>query len=474
MGLFTQALEQRSARYTTTNPRNPAYWVERLFGGGTMTATGIAVGEAEGWRVAAIYLGCRLVGEDIGGLPAPILLPDPKRPKASIEDRSHPAWRLLNRKPNPEMGALDFRGTLTGHAAIRGTAFAEKELDQGLRTRALWPLNPARMKMLRAGRDVQINGAPDGELAYVYTLPDGQEKLFRKELIFRLPGFGSNGLRGHSIITLAREGIALALAAEEYGARFYANNARPDFVLKHAGSPSPAAKKNLRESWDSSHRGLSNAHRVAILEEGLELEKIGMSNVDAEWVASQKQSVIQFARWLRINPTKLMDLDNSGDRANVEHLSIDYVQGIAPWALRWEQALDVHGVVDEPHYVKHTFNGLLRADLKTRSDYYHAMKLDGNLTANDVLALEDMPLSDAPAADELLVPQNMLPASSYDEHGMTYQQRVDAASALVRVGFEPAEALAALNLPPIAHTGLVPTSIQIDPTLLPKAQGGTQ
>jgi HK97 family phage portal protein len=472
VGLLARQLEYR-ARYTTTNAKNPAYWVERLFGGGTMTATGISVTDEEARRVPAILGGLRMVSEDVGGIGMPIMAPDPTRPKASAEQRDHPAWDLLNWVANPELrlSAIDFKGVLTGHAMLRGDGFAEIDWSRGMQPRALWPLRPDRMTVGIAGVTHDIKGAPDGALAYVYRLPSGEEKLLNPMNVLHLKGFGGDGLRGYSVLRLMREGIALSLAAEEHGARFYGNDATPSLALKHPMPLSGKAKKKLREGWESGHRGLSNANRMAILDEGMALEKIGMDLQDAEYVATRLFQVSEFARALRIPVTELADL-SKGVKSNVEQESIKYVKGIVPWGNRWKQAFRISGITTAPYYVEPNFRHLMKGDMAARSSFYHAMRLDGNYTANDVLALEDMPLSDSPIADELLVPQNMLPASAYDENGMTYKDRIDAVGNLARAGYDPEAALAALNLPDIKHTGLVPITVQVDPSALTQ-QGGT-
>lgn len=474
MGVLSNTLEQR-ARNQVTNPRNPAYWLERLFGG-TATATGISVGVPEALRVSAILGGVRSVGEDIGGAPLPVRRPDPARAKATEDAREHFAWDLLNWRPCPEMTAIDFRGALTGHAFLRGTGFAEIVFDQGMRVTQLWPLRPDRVRIVRSGVDTRIEGVPEGEIAFVVTMPSGEQRVLLRQFVFTLPGFGSNGIVGYNVVELMREAIALSLAAEEHGARFYANDARPGLVMTHPGNPSDTAIEHLQKSFEKRHRGLSNAHRMAILEEGIDVKEVGMKLADAEYVATRKFAVDEFCRATRI-PRSKMAVD-SANKSTSEQEDLDYVKALTPWAIRWEQRLRFHNVTPAPYVAKHTLSYLVRGDMKTRSEYFHSMRLDGNMTGNDVLALEDMPLSDSPAADELLIPVNMRPASAYDESGLTLGERESLANDMVLRGFDPTEARERFGLPPVKHTGLVPTAVQLDPEtsakLAAKLTGGTQ
>lgn len=475
MGVLSATLEQR-ARYQTTSAKNPAYWVERLFGGGSATATGISVGVPEALRVSTILGITRTFGEDIGGAPLPVRRPDPKRPKATIDARDHFAWDLLNWQPCPEMSAMDLRGALTGHAVLRGTGYAEIEWTAGMEAKALWPLRPDRVRMVRSGVDTRIEGVPEGHIAFVVTLPGGEQRVLLRHQVFVLPGFGSDGLRGYNVVELMREAIALTLAAEEHGARFYGNDATPSMALMHPGNPSDNALKNIRQSFEKRHRGLSNAHRMAVLEEGISIEKIGMTLQDAQYVATRQFAVEEFARAFRMPISKLAV--DRGNKSTSEQEDLDYVKALTPWAIRWEQRLRLHGITPAPFMARHTLSYLVRGDLAARADYFHNMKLDGNMSSNAVLALEDMPLSDDPIADDLLIPVNMVPSSAFDETGMTLSQRITLANDMVLRGFDPAEARKAMGLDPVAHSGLVPTALQLDPEtsakLAAKLAGGAQ
>jgi len=458
-GFLTPALRELRWRVQTTNPRNPAYWLTRMFG--AQTATGIRVDGDTALNFSAVFASCRIYAQDVGTLPFPVYRTQGGK---RVKDRSHPAWKLLNEKANPEMEAFAFRGALQGHEVLRGNGFAEIEWDQAMRPRALWPLRPDKMRLVRNGREVEIAGAPDGQLIYLYTLPSGQEKPFAPENILHLRGYSPDGLWGYSIVQLAREGIGLELAAQEYLGRFYANDARPGMAIKvpPALKLSDSALKNLKESWEGAHRGLSNAHRMAILEEGLDITQIGMNHDDAEFMASRRYNVTEWSRWTRLPPHMLADLERA-TFTNIEHQGIEYVKfSIRPKCVAWEQALLRSGVVKEPSFAEHNVEGLLRGDSAARGAFFQQLRAASAITSNQIAEYENLPTSDDPAADQLWYPLNSLPASAFDENGMTMKAKVEAVGVLVRAGFEPAEALAAMGLPTIAHTGLVPITVQVD------------
>lgn len=75
-----------------------------------------------------------------------------------------------------------------------------------------------------------------------------------------------------SPIDQAREAIGLALATEEFGARFFGNGARPGGVLEHPGAVKDPEK--LRESWNKVYQGTRNSNKVAVLEEGMKYHEL--------------------------------------------------------------------------------------------------------------------------------------------------------------------------------------------------------
>lgn len=471
MGFLDRALQVRASTTSSGNPADPAYWLSRLFGGES-TSSGIRVDDATAMRFSAVYSGCRIYAQDVGTMPFPVLQ---RVGDKTTQDRAHPAHALLNKAGNPEMTAAGVRGTLQGHAALRGNAFAEIEWDQAMRPRALWPLRPDKMRLARNGKDVEIAGAPAGQLVYRYTLPSGQEKAFAPANIFHLRGYSWDGLWGWSIVRQAREGIAVALAAQEYLGRYYANDGRPGLILEHPNTLSDKASANLRTSWDESHVGLSNAHRVAILEEGMKIADVPMTFDDAQFLEQRKFEITEIARWFRLPPHLLADLDRSTNN-NIEHQGLEYVKfSIRPWCVAWEQELAMKGVVREPWHAEHNMEGLMRGDAASRAAYYQSMRAAGGITPRIIASKENIDLGDDPALDQVLIPLNSVMASAFDENGMTYQQRIESVGVLVRAGFEPEAAAAALGLPSIAHTGLVPVTVTIDPEKLPaKSTEATQ
>ena len=263
MGLLTTLLERRSINVPAVPLTHES--LLSLFEG-TRSATGRAVSQQTAMQVSAVFACVRGRAETVASLPWPVY----KRLRGGGKERDpeHPLYELLHDQPNERQSAIEFREDMVGHLDLWGNAYAEIERDGAGRVRALWPLRPDWVVEQR------VNDRP----YYVVSLPDGTRKGLPADRVWHCRAF-----MGLSIIAQAREAIGLAMAGEEYGARFFSNDSRPGGVLKHPGKLQPEGFKRLKESWEAAHSGLSNAHRVAILEEGTEWQQSGIAPEDAQW-----------------------------------------------------------------------------------------------------------------------------------------------------------------------------------------------
>lgn len=469
LDLFAAGARELRWRTDSTNPQNPAYWLTRMFG--QQTSTGITVTDDLALSVTTVYSAIRNLSDDIGTLPYPVYEETPSGERGR-KVRSHPTARILNGRANPEMPASALRTTVQGHAVLRGNGYAEIEFDSAERPKAMWPLITSRMRLVRNGRDVEVQGLRDGGLVYEYTLPSGERRLFAPERIFHLRGFGSNGLEGYSFLRYGAESIAAAAAIRAYGGAFFGNDATPPLVLKTAGQIDEDTGKKLRSSFEAMHRPLENKHRMAILEGGLELEKIGINPEEAQAVDFRKYARSDLAEWVRMPPDKVGDFDRM-TFTNAEHSDIFYVKyTLRSWFVRWDQETNSK-LLPSGLVAEHNAEGFLRGDTKTRSESYRERFNASSITPGEIRRIENQEPTGAPGEDQLWFPMNMKPASAYDANGMTLLDKVNAASVLVKAGYDPAAAAAAVGLPPIAHTGLVPVTVTVDPATLEPGKGAS-
>lgn len=392
MGFLTTLLERRE------HPSSHSGW-ERIFGGGMTSHAGVAVTEESALSLSTVFACARVLGESVAMLP---LLTYRRRADGGKERaQDHPLYRLLHDQPNPEMTAFEWREVKTVHVALRGNSYSEIEWSGGGRPLALWPLNPAKMEVVRT----------NGELRYLYNLPNGTVANLPAWRVHHVRGMSGNGIQGYSVVRLAMQAIGLGLGTEEFGAKWFGNGARPGFLLKVPGRLSDQAYIRLKESWNADHQGLSNAHRVKILEEGLDTANVGVSPEESQFLETRKFQVNEIARWFRIPPHMVGDLENASF-SNIEEQGLEFViYTLMPWLVRDEQALSRDLLTEteqQTFFVKYLVNGLLRGNVQARYQAYSTAVLNGLMSPNEVRILEDM--NPYEGGDTYLLPLNMVPA----------------------------------------------------------------
>lgn len=357
------------------------------------TASGVTVTEESALRLAAVYACVRVLAETVATLPLFVYerLPGGGRRRAP----DHPLYDLLHSNPNPEMTRVDFMETVMGHVALWGNSVSQIEWLRSGRPAALWPVQPNRVvvKRDRAGRIVY-------EVDSKATLQTGE--------VVHARGLSGNGLVGYSPIRLMRESIGLGLAAQEYGAAFFSNDATPSGILMHPGELGKEGTDNILESWDAQHRGAGNSHRIQVLEEGMKYEAIGIPPEDAQFIETRKFQRTEIASIFRVPPHLIMDLERSTNN-NIEHQSIEFtVHTIRPWVVRWEQAMMralLTPAERKRFFIEFQLDGLLRGDMRSRYEAYSVAINVGFMSRNEVRALENLNPFDG--GDEFLVPLNM-------------------------------------------------------------------
>jgi HK97 family phage portal protein len=342
-------------------------------------------------QTSAVYACVRILAESVAGLPLHVYERTANGSKSTKP--SHPLYRLLHDEPNREMTSFVFRETLMSHLLLWGNAYAQIIRDGRGFPIALYPLLPDRMA---------VDRNESGELVYTYQSDKGQVKL-RRENVLHIPGLGFDGLIGYSPIAMAKNAVGLALATEDYGAAFFANGANPGGVLEHPGVIKPEQADRLRESWQSQFGG-ANAHKVAVLEEGLKFHQMSIPPEQAQFLETRKFQINEIARIFRVPPHMVGDLEKSSF-SNIEQQSLEFVKyTLDPWVVRWEQSLQQALILPSEKatiFIKFNLDGLLRGDYQSRMQGYSTGIQNGFMSVNDVRGLEDMNLLTAEEGGDL-------------------------------------------------------------------------
>lgn len=382
-------------------PRNSASADElaRALSLGSGTQSGQSVTPDTALTVSAVYACVRALSEDVAKLPLILhrRLPDGGKERAT----DHPLYELMHRRPNPYQTAFEFREMMQAHLALRGNAYAFINRAGG-RVRELIPIRPDRV-------------APklgDDGVTVTYRVQGVRDPLAASDVL-HLRGLATDGLMGLSPVTLGREAIGMAKAAETHGAKHFRNGAKPGLVVTHPGELSETAFKNLKTSVEEQASG-ENVFRVLLLEEGVTPTALGFNQRDSQYIESRAFQVPEIARWYRMPLHKIQDMAASTNN-NIEQQALEYLTDtLTPWLVRWEQRLSASLLSDKDRadglFFEFLVDSILRGDTAARSAFFREMFGIGVYSPNDIRIIEN--LNPVEGGNLRFVPLNMIPLTA--------------------------------------------------------------
>ncbi|HTV69797.1 MAG TPA: phage portal protein [Rhizobiaceae bacterium] len=400
------------------NFQSPDGWFVRAIGGGK-TATGVAVTEYNALRLPVVYACINRISNPLAWFPLKMYRRRDDGSRTEVKGGTgrgeHPFGSRLGTRPNDLMSSRTVRKTTQSHALLWGNGYQEIERNGRGQAVGLYPLLPDRT------RPVRENGEH-----FFRTRIDGREHRLAPENVIHIMDQSQDGYMGVSQIAMAREAVSLGLAMEEFGGKFFANEAKSGGFLLHPGKLSPTARSNIRgpggepkaapenpASAIQSQSGLENAHRVKVLEEGMKFVSTTIPPEDAQFLGSREFQIAEIARIFDVPLILLQSHEKTTSwGSGIEQLMIGFIRNtVGPWVDAWEQELNWKLFTEEEraegYYVKFNMNAILRGDMKTRAEFYQKIFGVGGFSTNMILALEDED-GIGPIGDHHFVPANFV------------------------------------------------------------------
>lgn len=392
----------RTGRARNATLREPEWWRQMSFAAQSISGQNVTPETA--LAVSAVYACVLILAESVASLPMSVYRRLPNGGKEVATD--HRVHNLLHVAPNDEQTAFEATEYRMACLAMRGNAYGALVLSNRGEVMEIAPLRAQHM---------QLDRDSAGRLVFDYQEP-GAAKVYSKDRIWYTRGFGTDGLTGLSPIGVHREAIGFAMTLNEHGSRMFANGAQVGSTIEVPGEWSDTAFTNFKTSFVEEHGGRLNAGKPLLLEGGAKFNAIGLSAVDAEYIATLKNQVAEIARMYRIPLHMLNELDKA-TFSNIEHQSLEFVtRTLLPWLKRIEDSAnrDLFGPLERGKYfVKFNLDALLRGDIKSRYEAYQIAVTNGWMNRNEVRLLEDM--NPADGLDDFLTPMNMAGADDEPE-----------------------------------------------------------
>jgi len=380
------------------------------------SAAGMEVTPATVLRIAVVLSCVRVISETISTLPIKSMK---KSGRTREDDDTSPIAEILRIGPNEHLSTTDWMERIVCELILRGEHISIIHGRQGVEITSIEPVHPDDIIKL----EVKFVG---GRRLLVYHIRDKETravKIYSQEEILHIRGLqiGDQRYRGSSVIQHAVASFGIGLAADNFAASTFKNQGIPAGILEYPEGLDEDEIKNITESWQKTYGGSDNAGKIAIIEQGLKYQKIGLTPADTQLLDTRKFTGIQLCGLLRVPPHKVAIMDKA-TWGNIEHQNIEFATDcIRPWAVKIERGLGqlyrYLGIATsrtDSLYVKIVTEGLYRGDINTRYSSYAVGRQWGWLSANDVREKEDMnPIG--VEGDIYLVPLNMVPADKIDE-----------------------------------------------------------
>ena len=391
IGQLTRRWFSPQASYGSLEERAFASAVQAL------NASGIHVSQHTALGLAAVWACVRVISESLAMLPIDVVQKSVGR--REVLDNDLRAW-LLNATPDGEITAFTFREHLAAHALLWGNAYAEIRRDMSERPAALSLITPDRVRPRRDDA---------GALYYEVHNGEGRTELIAARDMLHVRGLGWDGVEGYSVVSQAAQSLGLTKAMETFGAGFFGNGTHPAGVLTTEAKLTEEQIRQMREQWEATHQGAARSNKTAILGGGLKWESITMPLEDAQFLEGRRFQVLEVARWFRVPPHLLAELDRA-THTNIEQEQLAFVTHcLMPWAVRIESEINIKlfGRNQQGRQmVKHNFGALLRGDLKSRYEAYQIARQNGWMNADEIRALEDRNPLPGGEGEQYIVPAN--------------------------------------------------------------------
>lgn len=366
--------------------------------GGYASNSGVPVTPFTALQAAAVYSCIRAISQDVA-----MLQPFVRRRLIGggyHRELQHPLNKLF-RRPNRWQTWFEFIGYAITSICLRGNAFIVVERDRDANPIELVPIAPDRATIMLTD---------DGELWYrINSRRLGMGLLVPPDDMIHIKNISMDGYVGVSPIAVAQDVIGLALATQQHGGILFRQGGQIGGVVSHPGKLSKEAADRIANSWRETHAGVQNAHKVAILEEGMAFNKVAITNEEAQFLETRRFQVIDICRLYGVPPHRLGELDKA-TLNNIEQQNQQYVDSaLKPTTRSIEQLFDHHLLFDDERSVlecKFDFDDMTRGDLKTRFEAYQIGTLNGWLNRNEVRARENMNPIDDGHGDDYRVPLN--------------------------------------------------------------------
>jgi HK97 family phage portal protein len=327
--------------------------------------------------LTAVWCAIRLLAESVSSLPISVYTKQTNGDK--LEDTKSPIYNLVKFKPNYYQNKITFFEFIMLSICTEGNSYVQIVRNNSGTPVQLICLDPSNVTVVVNNNELfyQIDGG---------AVLDSSDILHFKTIT-------DDGVTGLSPIDQCAKALNWGVSLEEFGSTFFSNGAKPSSILQTDRALSDTALQRLKTSFNSNYAKLKNSNSTIVLEEGLTFKPISISPEQAQFLSSRQFSIEEVARIFNVPPHMLKDLSKSSFN-NIEMQSQEFVTyTLMPYLTRIEQEMNLKLFRTNQlgkTFVEFNVNGLLRGDVKSRTEAYKTAITNGYMSINEVRQKENM------------------------------------------------------------------------------------
>jgi HK97 family phage portal protein len=327
--------------------------------------------------LTAVWCAIRLLAESVSSLPISVYTKQANGDK--LEDTKSPIYNLVKFKPNYYQNKITFFEFIMLSICTEGNSYVQIVRNNSGTPVQLICIDPSNVTVVVNNNELfyQIDGGAvldSSDVLHIKTITD-------------------DGVTGLSPIDQCAKALNWSVSLEEFGATFFSNGAKPSSILQTDRALSDTALQRLKTSFNNNYSKLKNSNSTIVLEEGLTFKPISISPEQAQFLSSRQFSIEEVARIFNVPPHMLKDLSKSSFN-NIEMQSQEFVTyTLMPYITRIEQEMNLKLFRTNElgkTFVEFNVNGLLRGDVKSRTEAYKTAITNGYMSINEVRQKENM------------------------------------------------------------------------------------
>jgi len=340
--------------------------------------TGQTVSESSATAISAVWRSCNLIAGSIGTLPLRTLVTHADGTRARSASFLDDPGRVTGLTP------MAWKELALWHLLLNGDAFGQHIYGGAGQLVGINWVHPMHV-------EVTLDARAPGGRRFKVQVPGAAALHLDGDTMTQIMGPSCDGVRGMSVISVARTSLGTALAGDRGAAAAFATGATVAGLVTPEEDLDPDETDELRDQLNSRTTGAPNAGAIAVVNRRLKFQPWTLSAADRQFLESRMFQVEEVSRWFGVPPHLLSQTDKQtswGSGVAEQNRGLSRYT-LAPWTTRIEEALD--RLVTRTRTVEFDYTAFLAPDPETEITLLLAQVNGGVISPNEFRRIRNMP-----------------------------------------------------------------------------------